>query len=147
MTPGPARHVREQDLLWSESEGQAANAGVFILALLTFWLLVPVLYAVYRYLRSATTRYTLTDQRLLVQSGIIVKHIETLELYRVLDLSVSGTLLLTVFGRGRVVISSTDATTPKLTINAIANPQAVANLIRDAVERCRVLKGVRAFDH
>lgn len=136
----------ETDILWSEGEGQVANAGVFLFTALTFWLILPAFYGLYRYLRTANHRYTLTNQRFIEETGILVKHVESVELYRVKDLSVSGTLAQTVFGRGRIVIQSTDSTCPTLLINAVANPKAVSNLLRDAVERCRSARGVRAFD-
>lgn len=137
----------EGQVLWSATEGQVVNAGVFLLALLCFWLVLPVAWALYRYLKTARHRYTLTDQRLLEESGLIVKRVESLELYRVKDLSVSGTLLQTLFGRGQVVLRSTDTTHPELVINAVPNAVAVAQLARDAVEACRAAKGVRAFDY
>lgn len=146
--PAPdMRHQPEARVLWSASEGQVANAGVFMLALLLCWLVLPVLYALYRYLRTAHHVYTLTDQRLLEQSGIIVKHVESVELYRIKDLTVSSTLAQTLFGRGRVVLQSTDTTCPRLLINAVPDAVGVSQLIRDAVEACRAAKGVRAFDY
>ena len=78
--------------LWSASEGQVTNAHIFLLAVLTFWLVLPVFYALYRYLRTANHCYTLTNQRLIEQSGIFVKQVESVELYRVKDMSVSGTV-------------------------------------------------------
>lgn len=138
--------VRETRMLWSASEGQVSNAGVYLLAILTFWLLLPILYAGYRYLRTARHRYTLTDQRFIEESGILVKHVETVELYRIKDLSVKGTLLQSIFGRGQIVIQSTDATCPTLLVNAVANPVAVSEQIRHAVETRRSERGVRAFD-
>ena len=144
---GDREHRPEADLLWASSEGQVTNLGVFVLAAFTFWLVVPVLWAVYRYVRTACHRYELTDQRLLVRSGVIVKQLESLELYRVKDLQVVGTFLQSLFGRGRVVVLSTDATAPKLLINAVANPDGVANQIREAVERRRTAKGIRAIDY
>ena len=137
----------EARILWSAPEGQVTNAGVFLLALLLCWLVLPVAWALYCYLRTANHRYILTDQRLLVQSGIIVKRVETLELYRVKDLSVSGTLLQTMFGRGQIILRSTDTTNPVLLINAVPNAIGVSQLIRNTVEACRAAKGVRAFDY
>ncbi len=141
-----AQHVPESRIIWQASEGQVVNAWVFVFAVLFCWLLLPVGWALYRYLKTANHVYTLTDQRLLEQSGIFVKHLETLDLYRVMDLSVSGTLLQTIFGRGRITLHSTDASTPTLLINAVPDPADVSHLIRDAVEACRTAKGVRTFD-
>lgn len=161
-TPPPAAHAAmihddldrsrgiggtdERRELWSASEGQVANAHVFLLAILTCWLVLPVFYAFFRYLRTANHRYTLTDQRLVDETGIFVKNVESVELYRVKDLSVSGTLAQTLFGRGRIVVQSTDSTSPTLLINAVPDPIAVSHLIRETVERCRAVRGVRAFD-
>lgn len=139
--------IRETELIWVGTEGQLVNIWWFLAALLLCWTIVPVLWAIYRYLKVANHRYELTDQRLLEYSGIVVKHIETLELYRVKDIAVSGTLLQAAFGRGRVVLQTTDASTPTVLISAVANPQLVSQLVRDAVERCRVARGVRAFDY
>ena len=111
-SPPVVAQVRETRVLWSASEGQVSNAGIYLLAVLTFWLVLPVLYASYRYLRTARHRYSLTDQRFIEESGILVKHVESVELYRVKDISVKGTLLQSIFGRGQVVIQSTDATAP-----------------------------------
>lgn len=149
VTPGSppaAAQVRETRVHWSAREGQVSNAGVYLIAVLTFWLLLPVLYAGYRYLRTARHRYSLTDQRFIEESGILVKQVESVELYRVKDISVKGTLLQSIFGRGQVVIQSTDATCPTLLVNAVANPVVVSEQIRHAVEIRRSERGVRAFD-
>ena len=142
----PLTHRSEAQLLWSATEGQVVNAGVFLLAVPLCWLVLPVIYAAYRYLVTAYHRYDLTDQRLLVRSGIVVKQVESVELYRVKDISISGTLLQSLFGRGRIILVTTDASAPELVINAVPDPDGVSQLIREAVERCRVDKGVRAFD-
>ena len=137
----------EVHVLWSASEGQVVNAGVFVFALFCFWLLFPVAWALYRYLATANHRYTLTDQRLLVETGIIVKRVESLELYRVKDMSIGSTLMQTIFGRGRITLHTTDASCPTLLINAIPNAMDVSQLIRNTIETCRAAKGVRAFDY
>ncbi len=139
--------TRETKLIWADTEGQLVNTGWFIVAILFCWTVIPVLWAIYRYLKVANHRYELTNQRLLEYSGILVKRVETLELYRVKDIAVSGTLFQALFGRGRVVLQTTDASTPTVRISAIASPQHVSQLIRDAVEHCRVARGVRAIDY
>jgi membrane protein YdbS with pleckstrin-like domain len=144
--PLPTGSTEERRELWSASEGQVANAHIYLLAIVMCWLVVPVFYAFYRYLRTANHRYILTDQRLVEESGIFVKNVESVELYRVKDLSVSGTLAQTIFGRGRVIVQSTDTTSPTLLVNAVPDAIAVSHLVRETVERCRAARGVRAFD-
>lgn len=147
MPPQAMSSQAEARVLWTAGEGQVVNAGVFLVAALFFWLVVPVGWALYRYLKTARHRYTLTDQRLLEESGLIVKRVESLELYRVKDLSVAGTLLQTMVGRGQVILRTTDTSHPTVTLNAVPNAVEVSQLIRNTVEACRAAKGVRAFDY
>ncbi len=147
MPPQTMSSQAEARVLWTAGEGQVVNASVFLVAALFFWLVVPVGWALYRYLKTARHRYTLTDQRLLEESGLIVKRVESLELYRVKDLSVAGTLLQTMVGRGQVILRTTDASHPTVTLNAVPNAVEVSQLIRNTVEACRAAKGVRAFDY
>jgi len=141
-----ATYQPEREMLWASSEGQVANFWVYVLAALTCWLIIPVLWAGYRYLVTARHRYEVTDQRFLEHSGILVHRLDTLELYRIVDIEVGGTPIQSLFGCGQVLLHTRDKTTPHVTINAIASPIKVADLIRDLSERCRVAKGVRAVD-
>lgn len=143
---GRADAIPETEIFWSTTEGQVVNTGAFIVAILLCWLVLPVFWAIFRYLRTANHQYVLTDQRLLERSGIIVKKVETLELYRVKDLSISSTLLQTLFGRGQVILHTTDTTSPTLLVNALPSPEYVSQIMRNRVEQCREARGVRAFD-
>ncbi|GKS95582.1 hypothetical protein [Acidovorax sp. SUPP2825] len=49
----PSAHKVETRVLWCAGQGQVCNAGVFVFALLFFWLVLPVGWALYRYLRTA----------------------------------------------------------------------------------------------
>lgn len=147
MPLNAAVYTPEGGVLWTDTEGQVVNATVFLVAALTFWLVLPLVYAMYQYWRTANHRYTLTDQRSLEETGIFVKRVESLELYRVKDMTMGSTLVQTVFGRGRVTLQTSDTTTPAVTLNAITQAIEVSALLRDAVERCRVAKGVRSFDN
>lgn len=146
MLGSAAVYTSEGCVIWTDTEGQVANAFVFLVAVLTFWLVLPLGYAIFRYWRTANHRYTLTDQRLLVETGIFVKRVESLELNRVKDMAMVRTLTQTLFGRGRVTLQTSDTAAPVVTFNVIAQSVEVSALLRDAVERCRVAKGVRSFD-
>ncbi|MBW8833298.1 MAG: hypothetical protein JF606_28765, partial [Burkholderiales bacterium] len=76
----------ETGVLWSAPEGQVTNACTFVVCALTFWLVVPVFYALYRAWWTSTHRYVMTDQRLREATGVMLRRIEELELYRVKDI-------------------------------------------------------------
>jgi membrane protein YdbS with pleckstrin-like domain len=144
--PGGAVHVDERGVLWVSSEGQVVNAHLFAVGLFAFWLVIPLLYMLWRMLVTARHRYVLTDQRLREFTGVLFQDMEELELYRVKDISVQRPPMQQLCGRGRIVLKTSDASTPTVVLNAIARPLQVADLLRGCVERCRVAKGVREID-
>ena len=92
---------------------------------------------------ALTTRYKLTNERLMVTRGFISKNIEETELYRVNDVSMKQSIVERMFGLGDVRLESTDATTPEPQIKDIKDPERVKDLIRQAAraerQRRRVL--------
>ena len=146
VTATSAQFRSEQIVLWESSEGQVVNFWTFIACGLLFWLVVPMLYAVYRYAKTARHTYTLTDQRLIEKQGVLIQRIETLELYRVKDISIRSTLLQTIVGRGTIILETMEASSPVTLLVAIPDAFEVSSMLRNYVEKCRVMKGVRAFD-
>jgi len=144
--PTAAAFETERGPIWVAGEGQIVNVGTYVLCLLTFWLIVPILYALYRFLVTNAHVYLVTDQRLRETAGLLFKHTEELELYRVKDISVEQPPTQRLIGRGRVILQTSDRSTPIVVLNAVPSPLAVADLLRDRVERCRVAKGVREID-
>lgn len=146
VTATSAQFRSEQVVLWESSEGQVVNFGIFLVCGLLFWLVIPMLYAVYRYAKTARYTYALTDQRLIEKQGVLIQRIETLELYRVKDISIRSTLLQTIVGRGTIILETMEASSPVIRLVAIPNAFEVSSMLRNYVEKCRVMKGVRAFD-
>lgn len=144
--PSAAAHEPDADVIWSASEGQVDNLGYFALCLAFCWLLLPLVAGFIRYLATALHSYELTPQRLRERSGILNRQTEELELYRVKDIAVEEPLAQRLFGRGRIVLQTSDRSTPMVVMNCIAMPRQVAQLLRDHVEQCRVMKGVREID-
>src|SRR6476620_1483087 len=69
-------------------------AAVIVLAIVTdtpvlfALLLLPAIYAFWKWLEVRSTKLTLTDQRLIVSNGIFTKRTNETELYRVRDTSI-----------------------------------------------------------
>jgi membrane protein YdbS with pleckstrin-like domain len=132
--------------IWAASEGQVVNLAAYALCLLTFWLVLPMAYALYRYLRANAHQYVVSNQRLRETTGLFFKRTEELELYRVKDISVEQPPMQRLVGCGRITLRTSDRSTPIVVLNAIPSPLAVADMLRDRIERCRVSKGVREID-
>lgn len=147
--PSPDTAVTAERDLWTGRPSQLVNLRTFVLAALFFWLVVPLGRAVWRYLTVRTTRYELTSQRLRTIRGIIARHVEELELYRVKDTAYSQSVFERIFGLATVRISSSDHSTPITTIDSV--PVATATWVREALRACveelRSRKQVREVDY
>lgn len=141
-----AHHQSDSYPIWEQSEGHIASFWYYLVCLLLSWLLLPALLGLIRYLQVRNHVYTLTTQRLSERSGIIFVRSDTCELYRVKDISVELPLLQRLLGCGNVILTTSDVSTPYIMLEAVHDPMAVADLMRDNVERCRVAKGVREFN-
>ena len=95
-------------------------------------------------LKSISERYEATTERLKVEYGILNRHTEEIELFRVQDLSVERSVFDRMLGVGNIIIHSGDATGGRLILYDVSDAETVKDLIRDAsrIERQRHRVGV-----
>ena len=124
----PAYRARLGLLVWGVL---LLPAGVGLILLLRAWYLV------------ASTRYRLTTQRLFAQTGLIAKHLEEVELFRVKDVTLSQGVLDRMLGTGTVTVLSTDDTAPRLELAGIFDPLAAKEALRTAFRAARQREGMR----
>lgn len=89
------------------------------------------------YLRHVTTRFKITLRRVETEEGIVSKQVNSLELWRVLDVKYSQSLFDRLTGNGRVVLESTDKSDPRLTLHGLPHHRKVFEQLRDAVQLAR----------
>jgi uncharacterized membrane protein YdbT with pleckstrin-like domain len=100
--------------------------------------LLPGLLLLFRTaIEKLSTRYRLTNQRLFRQRGLLSRRLDELELIRVDDVSVTQDFVQRLLNVGTVTLLTTDSTDPKLTIEGIADPLALKELIRTQVRARR----------
>ena len=80
------------------------------------------------------TRYSMSEDRVFYETGLLNTKLEEILLYRVKDISVMISLWQKIFGVGTVVLKSSDQTLPELIIKNIKNPRAVKEKIHHQVE-------------
>jgi uncharacterized membrane protein YdbT with pleckstrin-like domain len=136
----------EEKTIWTSSPSQVLNLGVFILCGLLFFLVVPLFYALWKWLVVKFTQYELTSERLKIRSGVINRKLDELELYRVRDYKLDQPLSLRVFSLGNIVLTTSDKTTPVVVLRAIRDAERVREELRTYVESCRTSKRVREID-
>jgi uncharacterized membrane protein YdbT with pleckstrin-like domain len=109
---------------------------MLLLALLIF----PAGYALWKWMLVNSTRFTLTDQRMIVTTGVFTKRTNETELYRVRDTAIEEPFFYRMFGVGNVIIYSTDEAEGKLHFNAYKKPHWIKDQIRNNAEICRQKK-------
>lgn len=88
------------------------------------------------------TTYELSEDRLFVTSGLLKTVEDEVRLYRILDLTLSRTLLQKIFGMGTISVSSADKTMGDFELKNIKNPDEVKEQLSNLVEENREKKRV-----
>ena len=157
------RQPTEEKEVWQGRSSQLTNLGAFTLATLIAagiiaaagWftaplalaaLVLPAAFAIYRLLRVRARHYVLTTERLKITDGILSKRTDSLELYRVKDMTMIQPLALRLAGLGNVALMTSDHTNPTVVMHAVHDPARVSDLVRTHVEKQRDRKRVTEVD-
>ena len=134
--------MTEETIVWTGHPSQWQNIGWFIACLL----LVPIPFALWKWLETRNTIYSLSDQRLKFTRGVLTKTTEDLELYRVRDTKFEQGFFERMVGLGRIQLFTTDESSPSIVLPYIQDAEAVREKIRGLVEARRDAKRVRYLD-
>ena len=101
-----------------------------------------------RWLRNLAASYEITDQRLIVKRGLVMKSIDEIELYRIKDVRVDYSLVNQITDIGTITITSSDRTTgnAQFVLRDIPAARERREGLRKLVDRARRLRGVREMD-
>ena len=88
------------------------------------------------------TKYILTEEKLIINTGFLAKEEEEIRLYRMTDFSVNQKLIQRIFRVGNIKISSSDNMQGEFTIRDIKKPYEVKEMLSDMVEKEREKKGI-----
>jgi membrane protein YdbS with pleckstrin-like domain len=135
-----------EEIVWRGTSSQWKNFGAYFLCGLFCWLLVPIFFAFARYLQTKCKVFELTTQRLKITSGVFTKTTETLELYRVKDIETRQPFLSRLLGIENVQMTTSDASSPFVLIEAVPSSIGFADKLRNQVEIIRRQKRVREID-
>ncbi len=89
------------------------------------------------------TRYSISQERIFVVTGIFNLHYEEILLYRVRDLGLIRNFGQRIFGVGSVVVHSSDKSKPELEIKNVRHPMQVKELLHQQVEEMKLRRRVR----
>src|SRR5205085_8013373 len=131
-TATPAAGGATEAVIWSGSSSQVRNLHIYILCALFCWLIVPIFYALVKWIQLRSRQYEITTQRVRLRQGVFSKRTDELELYRVKDSTVLEPFWQRLFGLGNIVITTNDTTTPTLTLEALPDAKDIREKLRTA---------------
>ena len=95
---------------------------------------IPLLIGIaYSWLVRLNAEYRLYPDSLEIETGLVSRNIDNLQLFRVRDLRLRQSLIGRLLGVGDLNVTSTDQSTPHLTIRGVAAPRALYDAIREGV--------------
>ena len=131
-----------EQTLWRGNSSQLKNFWPFVSCLLV----IPIPWAIYRWLEVKTTVYQLTTERFIIERGILNKTTDTLELYRVRDLQVTQPFWIRLFGLENIHMITADTSTPTIMLDSVPKDLKLPDQFRKQVEEARMRKRVRTVD-
>ena len=88
------------------------------------------------------TKYSLTKEKLYIETGIFNKDEEEIRLYRIMDMTLKRSFWQRLFGLGTIHCCTADKSSPELDIQWIPDSENVKELLSDLVEAERMEKRV-----
>lgn len=135
--------IMEEKTIWTGTPSHWLNFWWYLGCLLVIF--IP--WAIARWVRTKFTTYSVSTQRIIITTGVFTKRTQELELYRVKDYSVVLPFFLRLVHRGTLVLSTSDKSTPVVTLLAVPSVQHLRDEIRRSVELLRDTKRVREVDY
>ena len=128
-------------VLWAMN---VAGYGIYWLALTVAALAILLV----KWVRNIAAKYEITEERLIIRRGIIMKSVDEIELYRIKDVRINFSIVNQLAGIGTISIASSDETTREgdLVIPEISKAQERREHLRRLVDTARQKRRVREID-
>jgi len=100
------------------------------------------------WIRNLAAKYEITEERLIIRRGIIMKSVDEIELYRIKDVRINFSIINQLAGIGTICVASSDETTREgdLVIANISKAQDRREHLRRLVDTARQKRRVREID-
>jgi uncharacterized membrane protein YdbT with pleckstrin-like domain len=134
--------VRSENTLFEGHPALVPGLSALLLSILTLGLALIVYWW-----RSRSHYYRVTSQRVIIESGILSKRMEQIDLYRIRDYVVERPFGQRVMGTGNLVLEAMDSTTPQMRIFGLKTDVVqLYEQLRVLTEADKRMRGVRLIE-
>jgi membrane protein YdbS with pleckstrin-like domain len=107
----PESNDASEEVLFEGRPALVASAGALLLAVLTLGLwLIPLWW------RTRGIRYRVTTRRIVVETGVLSKRLEQVDLYRINDYTADRPFSQRLLGTGNLLLKTVDKSTPEISL-------------------------------
>jgi len=110
-----------------EMSGRITKYGWLIMAIAVFWQVVTFLIVM---VRLQSTIYTITNQRVMIERGMLSKSLNEIDLRYIDDTQFFQSVADRLLGIGNVTLISSDKAFPTTVLQGIARPREIREMIR-----------------
>lgn len=143
IQPAPPQNLANEETLFEGQPALIHSLGALLLTIVTVGLAL-----IYFWAKRGGTHYRITNQRIVVDRGILSKKMEQLDLYRIQDFTVDRPLGQRIMGTGNIKLATFDKSTPIVELGALkTDVVALYEVLRKAVEANKVARNVRTVDY
>jgi uncharacterized membrane protein YdbT with pleckstrin-like domain len=135
-----AKEAETENILFTGHPAVIYNFWQWLAVILTFGLA----YLVY-WIRSISTNYEITTQRIRIERGILSKSKENIELFRIDHFELQKPLEMRILGQCILQLRSSDTSFPTVIILGIPNLESLADTLRECSLRERKRRQVTTF--
>lgn len=135
--------LEDEEIFFDGRPALVPSLGVLLLAILTLGLwLLP------QWWKSLGTHYRVTSRRIVVETGVLSKRLEQIDLYRINDYTVERPFLQRLLGTGNILLKAMDKTTPELRLSDLkTDVVTLYERLRAATEADKARRGARVVDY
>ncbi len=115
----------------------SASISAYAPYVLAIPLILGAALLLWRWLKTRCEGWTIDRARLEHTAGVFARRVDSLELWRVKDISYHQSFFDRMCDDGRIVLITSDTSTPMLVIHGLPDHRRVYEQLRDAVDACR----------
>lgn len=134
------------EAFFAGSPRHRAYLGEYVLYALLSLIVIGLPFLLWRWLKTRSERWVIGPERIEHTIGVLTRRTDSLELWRIRDLTHIQTFADRLVGDGRILIVSNDASDPQLVLLGLPDHRAIYEHLRHAVETQRKRNRVLSVD-
>ncbi|WP_295770669.1 PH domain-containing protein [uncultured Mucilaginibacter sp.] len=120
-----------ETVIWEGKPSQLMNLGTYILCFLFIWLVFPIFIAIWAYIKTASTKFQITTQRIIISRGVWNRITNEMAIHKVIDTRIVEPLIQRLVGIANLQLFTVgDLTEHVVLIEGIKNSAYLRDEIR-----------------